>query len=673
MSEFDQVFDGKVGKIVKGKGKWIVIGIAALVILIIFLTQVMYTVNEGKVGIIWSKFGVSPKVENRFIVEKGEKGYLREVLMPGIHWYLALQPMWKYKIEQVPFIDIKQGQVGIVEALDGTPMPEGQILAKEDWVDKSGKFHMGEKGPRLTVLTPGRHPINTQYLKVMSVPTVQIPEGKFGVMIRKYGVEPPAGTILVPRDLVSDPADSTKKTIYAGIVKEILVPKTYYFNPTAVKIEQHPAIVIKKGEVGVVTKKVGTIPPAGTILVSATDEFQGIQRELLQPGMYYINPYEKEVKVIPAIVVPDGAVGVQIAKTGETKPTDQLLAKSGERGILENVLSPGIYYVNPFEFEVVMVDIRQQRYEMTSVQGEGDTEKSDAIQFLSNDGFIIEIDLTILYQVLPHNAPYAVATIGRDVKSVMDKVIRPHSRSYARIQGSMKKGEDFVHGETRKLFQEALFLDLKLKAGESNIQINQALVRHFEVPQELRDPITRKVIAEKVKLQYVQEQEREKENAKLAREKELVNFESKKVMAETQKVKAIIQAQEQRDVEEINKKKKVFIAQGDAEQKKIGADAALYFAEKEAAGLFAKKKAEADGQKVLVAAWGQPGAENLVKNRYAEVLTGAKILPLEYFFGGSGKGGGQGNFLYGNVLDVFKFVAAQGMEKEKAAKEGAKD
>ena len=113
-----------------------------------------------------------------------------------------------------------------------------------------------------------------------------------------------------------------------------------------------------------------------------------------------------------------------------------------------------------------------------------------------------------------------------------------------------------MHGETRKLFQEALFLDLKLKAGESNIQINQALVRHFEVPQELRDPITRKVIAEKVKLQYVQEQEREKENAKLAREKELVNFESKKVMAETQKVKAIIQAQEQRDVEEIKKRKR---------------------------------------------------------------------------------------------------------------------
>ena len=59
------------------------------------------------------------------------------------------------------------------------------------------------------------------------------------------------------------------------------------------------------------TKKAGDLPPPGAILASSADNFQGIQREVLPPGMYYVNPYEKEVKIVNAVVVPDGFVGVQ--------------------------------------------------------------------------------------------------------------------------------------------------------------------------------------------------------------------------------------------------------------------------------------------------------------------------------------------------------------------------
>ena len=123
------------------------------------------------------------------------------------------------------------------------------------------------------------------------------------------------------------------------------------------------------------------MPPEGTILVEANDKFQGIQRQPLQPGIHYINPFEKDVKIIPAVVVADGHVGVQIAKTGAQKPFDQLLAKPGQRGILEESLSPGLYYINPYEYEVVVFDTRQQRYEMLFQGDRGDTEWSDSIKF----------------------------------------------------------------------------------------------------------------------------------------------------------------------------------------------------------------------------------------------------------------------------------------------------
>jgi hypothetical protein len=45
-------------------------------------------------------------------------------------------------------VDIPKQHVGLVEALDGDILPEGQILAKDDYVDEKGAFHMGQKGPR---------------------------------------------------------------------------------------------------------------------------------------------------------------------------------------------------------------------------------------------------------------------------------------------------------------------------------------------------------------------------------------------------------------------------------------------------------------------------------------------------------------------------------------------
>ena len=207
---------------------------------------------------------------------------------------------------------------------------------------------------------------------------VSIPPGEVGVVFRKIGDD----AAVKDRCIV----EKDEK----GMQREVLVPGEYYLNPLAVEVDIIEAVVIPKGQVGIVTKRVGEMPVEGTILVEADDNFQGIQRQPLQPGIHYINPFEKDVKIIPAIVVADGHVGVQIAKTGKPKPYDQLLAKPGQRGILELTLSPGLYYINPYEYEVVVFDTRQQRYEMTFQEGKGDTELSDSIKFSNNNSFFLD-------------------------------------------------------------------------------------------------------------------------------------------------------------------------------------------------------------------------------------------------------------------------------------------
>ena len=646
----------KIPKLSKNKipkHAWSLLGVA--IILLVYSFSAVVSVPSGKVGVVFRKIGDDPAIKDRFIVETGEKGIQREVLMPGWRFFWKADRLWKVNIEKLPMISIPKQRVGLVEALDGAPLPEGQILAKDDYTDESGVYHMGQKGPRETVLTPGLHPINPKYMNVIEHPAVIIRKGQLGIVTKRVGDVPPPGTILVSRD-----------ENYKGVQREVLVPGEYYLNPLAVEVDIIDAVVIPKGQVGIVTKRVGQMPPAGTILVEADDKFQGIQRQPLQPGIHYINPFEKDVKIIPAVIVPDGHVGVQIAKTGSPKSFDQLLAEPGQRGILEETLSSGLYYINPYEYEVVVFDTRQQRYEMSFQKGIGDTEVSDSIQFLSDDGFEIQIDLTVLYQVFPENAPYVVATVGRNVRDVRDKIIRPSARSFARIIGSMNIGEEFVHGSTREAFQNNLHIALEKKCLDSKVMVNQTLIRHFEVPIELRDPITRKVIAAKLEEQYIQQQKTQMANADLARQKELVTFQAKKVKAETSKMEAKIRAEQQRDVEETLVAKKKFEAQGDAEKIRIDADAKLYAAEKEAKGILVQKSAEAEGQKKMVDAWSGEGARYMVAKELACRLANAKIIPLELFFGsiGTGKGGGSGVIEYRDNLEMLKLLKIFDTTKE---------
>lgn len=638
---------------------WIVCGV--ILFIIIYLWFGLYKVGPGKVGIIFAKFGNAPASPSRVIVEKGEKGRWREPLLPGMYFFWALEPLWNYNIEIKDMTKIDANHIGTVKALDGEPLQPGQILAKDDYIDKDGRFHMGQRGPRLEILSPGLYPINPYYLEVKSEPAVIIPEGKIGVATKRIGQEPPTGTVLVAK------ADN-----FRGIQREIMPPGLYYLNPWAVKVDLVDAVVIKGGEVGVVTKKVGKLPPMGTILVEAADEYQGIQREILQPGIYYVNPYEKEVKIAPAVKVPDGHVGVQIAKTGAAKPADQLLAKYGQRGILAETMPPGLYYLNPYEFEAIAFDTRQQRYEMTRVHDQGDTTGDDSITFLSDDGFVINFDLTVIYQILPNDAPYVVATIGRDVKTVREVIIRPAARSYARIYGSKQKGEEFVHGETREKFMENLQKAIQVQGQEYRVRIHQAQVQHFEVPIEIRDPITRKVIAKKLEEQYIQQQSTEQANAELARRKEQVIFESEKVKSETAKVKATIDAERHREVEQINMAMKEYQAKGDAAKVKIDAEAKLFAQQKEAEGTLAKKLAEAEGQKRMVDAWAGEGAYSLVAFELAKRLEGATILPLETFFGGGQAGDGtiryQDNLGMLNFLKIDELIKKQYGTKGDAAK-----
>ncbi len=626
-------YGGKVGLSLK-------IGMA-VVVLILLMMPVFFcfvSIDPGEVGIVVQKRGKTPP-QGRFIVEEGYKGTQRQVLMPGLHFFW--QTTLFMEIDKVPMVEIPEGKVGVLVAQDGRELQEGAVLAEDDEFDADGNLvKMGEKGIRKSILKPGKYPINTAYFEYKLYDALNITPGKVGVLTRKIGDPAPAGQRLVSKD-----------SNYRGIIREVLEPGIQYLHPVMFSWEIVDAVTIPAGKVGVLTRKIGTSPPPGTILVDRGSQYQGIVKEVLEPGMYYLNPYEFEVEKTEAINIPDGFVGVMVAKTGKPAPKEQLLVEDGFRGVRQQYLKPGLYYINPYEFDIVPVDTRKQKYEMTSTPEQGDTAFADAITFLSSDGFQISIDVTVLYEIKPEKAPYAVATLGKNLDDAKTKIIRPGSRSFARLEGSMLKAVEFVSGETRKVFQDKLAKSLQEEGARAQINIVNTFVRNYTIPENLLEPIRLKEIAEKQREQYVEEQKREEEQAKLARQKALVQQQSQKINAETAKIVAETKAEEQKQVAIIKGEQMLEVAKLEREA-----------AEQEKLKEIALGEGEAKRRELLMKA---DNFEELRLNIYKDVMTrfaseiGKQKWVPDMVVGGQGGGSSAGvTNAISDVLNMLSMMVA---------------
>ena len=89
------------------------------------------------------------------------------------------------------------------------------------------------------------------------------------------------------------------------------------------------------------------------------------------------------------------------------------------------VLTSGLNFVNPL-YEVDRLDVRTLNYTMSGVNDEGHKSGDDAIKVLTSDGLEVTIDLTVLYRVIPAEAPRLIRETGSDYE---DKIVRPISRT----------------------------------------------------------------------------------------------------------------------------------------------------------------------------------------------------------------------------------------------------
>jgi regulator of protease activity HflC (stomatin/prohibitin superfamily) len=149
---------------------------------------------------------------------------------------------------------------------------------------------------------------------------------------------------------------------------------------------------------------------------------------------------------------------------------------------------------------------------MSGVHNEGDKAGDDAIRVLSADGLEVTIDLTVLYRVVPENAPNLFKQTGLDYK---DKIVRPISRTKIR-DNAVYYDAVSLYSTKRDEFQTRIYKAIEDDFAKRGLLLENLLIRNIALPTSVKNAIESKINAEQEaqKMQFVLQKERQEADRK---------------------------------------------------------------------------------------------------------------------------------------------------------------
>lgn len=392
-----------------------------------------------------------------------------------------------------------------------------------------------------------------------------------------------------------------------------------------------PATVIPATKVGLVTALDGAPLPIKEYVAKHVEghaDFQnptgflvaggqrGPQLDVLRPGTYYVNPLMFKVDLDDVTVVERGQVAVVVSNVGN-EPTAQMTASyapagganpgggqeryvvpQGFRGIQQDVVGPGRYYFNKRAFIAYIIDTTN----ITIDWDKDEKTKFDPLKIISKDGFPIEVSVKVVVRVRPDQAPFMVAKIG-SIDNLIQHVIHPMIDSSFRNQASSSSAMNFM--QDRQEEQRKAEARAREELERYHVECVSVLICQINLPQDLMDTQTRKIIAEQQKAMYNAQREAEEQRAT-----------TEKKRAEADQQPKLVEAEIGVKIAEQNKNKVIVTAQAEGESRRLVAVG-------EAAGI--RARGEAEGAKIL--AIGQATAKAYELQNVA--IGGAGVTAIE--------------------------------------------
>ena len=249
-------------------------------------------------------------------------------------------------------------------------LPDGRIIATN-----------GEAGMQAKALAPGLYwgMWPWQYSITMAPFTI-IEQNKLGLVKAKDGASMDTGRVLgkpVECDKFQDAIAFLENNGQKGPQAAFLTPGSYRINNFLFEIEMVPITQVQENKVGIITTLDGEPLDKGEIAgssVSGHKNFQdpitfinaggrkGLQEDVILAGTYYLNPWFVIVEQVDMIYIPIGYVGVVNSFVGpEGKDTSGDSFKHGnivgrdKKGVWDQPLDPGKHPVNIYTHAVEIV------------------------------------------------------------------------------------------------------------------------------------------------------------------------------------------------------------------------------------------------------------------------------------------------------------------------------
>ena len=179
--------------------------------------------------------------------------------------------------------------------------------------------------------------------------------------------------------------------------------------------------------------------------------------------------------------------------------------------VQDDVLGSGLHFINPL-LEIEKLDIKTLNYTMSGVHDEGSRSGDDAIKVLTSDGLEVTIDLSVLYRVVPNDAPRLLRETGIDYE---DKIVRPITRTRIRDNAVYYEAVA-LYSTKRDEFQQRIFKNIEDDFKKRGLLLENLLVRNITLPASVRATIEQKINAEQEaqKMQFVLQKERQEAERK---------------------------------------------------------------------------------------------------------------------------------------------------------------
>jgi hypothetical protein len=443
------------------------------------------------------------------------------------------------------------------------------------------------------------------------VERVEVEQGQYLVRIHRWGKDLPEGEIVAPDDS------------YKGIMLEVGQEGRHFLNPIFWGHEVHDIVNVPVGQCLVLTRMFGNPIPKERLAqgdILARDGERGILAEVSLPGNYRINPYAYKRELVNAVQIGPDQVGVKTLKVGKDPrdlPVDpkrpRYVVPDGYRGVQQTPVNNGTYYINPYVETISPVEVRSHRAELSD------------IEFPSRDGFILKPHVMVEYHVQRVKAPEVLVRLTDEGKlhqndttpeqqeenEILQKVILPHIRGYARIEGSNFNARDFILAaqtadgvdekiNTRERLQKSLLAKVRPRCQELGIELRAVLLGEMKPPLELAEQISMRDIARVKQSQNKSLVEQYKEEQKLKSIEALKQQNREKVEAGTRVLVAQTNAQQRKQVEELKLKQELESAQIRLDAAKNRATAVLTKGKAEAAVINVQNEAEVAGLRKAV-------------------------------------------------------------------------